>query len=279
MNAKKTPVQEESTAEDQVVDFSGMMKNITPIKASNRKILETAKPSTTPKFSIAPMAEKPHFQPATPNKDATLADYQASTPLKAKHATKTHNTALPAKTAKPIIAAPPASEFSTLFGATTPIDTKNKRALERPKPAPIPRTNPNHTQEPLGVFPSDHALWSDVGEQEFEFLRPSLERDVLRKLRQGEWPVQAALDFHGCTLDLARERFVAFMQQVVQANLRCVRMVHGKGLGSKNGAPIIKPTLRAWLIQQEEVLAFCPAKAENGGHGAALVLLRAKKPT
>lgn len=277
MNAKKTPAQEESTAEDQAVDFLGMMKDITPIKTSNRKVLETAKPSPSPKFSNAPTASQPNSQPATPNNDARLADYQNSTPLKAKHANKAHQSPLPSKKAKPVLLKPEASEFAALFGVTTPIDTKNKLVLERPKPAPIPRENPSYIQEPLGVFPSDYVPWSDTDQQEFEFLRPSLERDILRKLRNGEWPVQAALDFHGCTLDHARERFMAFMQQVVQANLRCVRMVHGKGLGSKNGAPIIKPTLRAWLIQQEEVLAFCPAKSENGGQGAVMVLLRAKK--
>lgn len=277
MTAKKTPVQEESAAEDQAVDFLGMMKDITPIKTSNRKVLETAKPSTTPKFSTAPTTEKSSPKPAAVDNDATLADYRDSTPLKAKHANKIHQPILSTKTIKPAITPPAISEFSALFGATTPIDTKNKRILERPKPAPIPRTNLNQAQEPSGMFPSDHAPWSEGDGQEFEFLRPSLERDVLRKLRHGEWPVQAVLDFHGCTLDIARERFVAFMQQVVQANARCVRMVHGKGLGSKNGAPIIKPTLRAWLIQQEEVLAFCPAKSENGGQGAVMVLLRAKK--
>jgi DNA-nicking Smr family endonuclease len=54
-----------------------------------------------------------------------------------------------------------------------------------------------------------------------------------------------------------------------------VRVVHGKGLGSKNREPVLKGKVRGWLAQREEVLAFCQAPAAQGGSGAMLVLLRA----
>jgi DNA-nicking Smr family endonuclease len=56
--------------------------------------------------------------------------------------------------------------------------------------------------------------------------------------------------------------------------VRCVRIVHGKGLGSRNREPVLKGKLRKWLALRDEVLAFCQAPAAEGGSGAALVLLR-----
>jgi DNA-nicking Smr family endonuclease len=55
-----------------------------------------------------------------------------------------------------------------------------------------------------------------------------------------------------------------------------VRIVHGKGLGSKNREPVLKAKLRAWLTPRDEVLAYCQAPAAEGGSGALLVLLKSR---
>jgi DNA-nicking Smr family endonuclease len=117
----------------------------------------------------------------------------------------------------------------------------------------------------------DSAL--ETGE-EAAFLRDGLSRQVLRKLRRGHWVVQAELDLHGMTRPEAREAVAAFVREAVRRARRCVRIVHGKGLGSKNREPVLKGKVRVWLAQREEVLAFCQAPAPQGGSGAVLVLLR-----
>ena len=98
--------------------------------------------------------------------------------------------------------------------------------------------------------------------------------DVLRRLRRGEWAIQSQVDLHGHRVDEAREALAAFLKQAVKHGRRCVRVVHGKGLGSKGKTPVLKGKVRNWLVQREEVIAFCQARPADGGSGALIVLLR-----
>ena len=99
--------------------------------------------------------------------------------------------------------------------------------------------------------------------------------DVLAKLRRGDWAVQAQLDLHGHRVEAARAETAAFIRHATDHGLRCVRVVHGKGLGSKDKQPVLKSKVRSWLVQKQEVLAFVAARRTEGGNGALLVLLRA----
>ncbi len=112
-------------------------------------------------------------------------------------------------------------------------------------------------------------------EDEASFVQEGVPRQVLRKLRRGHWVVQDDLDLHGLTRAEAREAVAGFLRESVRRARRCVRIVHGKGLGSKNREPVLKAKVRVWLAQREEVLAFCQAPAAQGGSGAVLVLLKA----
>jgi len=58
---------------------------------------------------------------------------------------------------------------------------------------------------------------------------------------------------------------------------KCVRIIHGKGLSSKNNEPVLKQLVRNWLIQRPDVLAFVPAQPAEGGSGAVIVLLKRGK--
>jgi DNA-nicking Smr family endonuclease len=98
--------------------------------------------------------------------------------------------------------------------------------------------------------------------------------DVLRKLRRGEWVIQAEIDLHGLRVDEARAALGKFLRDAIKRGQRCVRVVHGKGLGSKDKQPVLKSKVRAWLIQRVEVIAFCQARGAEGGAGALVVLLR-----
>ncbi len=104
--------------------------------------------------------------------------------------------------------------------------------------------------------------------------REGIGADVVRRLRRGAWVIQDQVDLHGSRRDEARLLVGEFLRDSVKRGLRCVRIVHGKGLGSIDRQPVLKGRVRRWLTQKDEVLAFCQARAQDGGSGAMVVLLR-----
>ncbi|MBT9464713.1 Smr/MutS family protein [Hydrogenophaga sp.] len=106
------------------------------------------------------------------------------------------------------------------------------------------------------------------------FHRPGLGPDVMRKLREGSWSIQRQIDLHGLRTDEAREALGRFIREAHQQGLRCVRVVHGKGLGSPGRMPVLKNRVLRWLVQKNEVMAFVQARPAEGGAGALVVLLR-----
>ena len=111
--------------------------------------------------------------------------------------------------------------------------------------------------------------------EELLYLRTGQSPDVLSKLRRGFWVIQAKIDLHGLISDEARAYVAEFLSDCKKKNIRCVRIVHGKGLGSRNREPVLKHKLRNWLMQKDEVIAYAQAKPEDGGSGAVIVLLKA----
>jgi DNA-nicking Smr family endonuclease len=120
---------------------------------------------------------------------------------------------------------------------------------------------------------ADHESLLDADES-LSYCAPGIGPDVLRKLRRGEWSIQAQVDLHGHRVDEARAALVEFLRGSVKRGLRCVRVVHGKGLGSVGKMPVLKGKVRSWLAQRDEVIAFCQARGADGGAGAVMVLLR-----
>jgi DNA-nicking Smr family endonuclease len=144
----------------------------------------------------------------------------------------------------------------------------------KPRPLPLQRLRDEHealTQSRLSDMTPDSLLDSD---EELSFARNGVSADTLKKLRRGHWSVAAELDLHGLRSDEARETFSEFIRRCHNRDLRCLRVIHGKGLGSVGRTPVLKQKVRAWLMQKEEVLAFCQATAPQGGAGAVLVLLK-----
>ncbi|MDX1374685.1 MAG: Smr/MutS family protein, partial [Burkholderiales bacterium] len=122
-----------------------------------------------------------------------------------------------------------------------------------------------------GPVSLDHLVESG---EELSFLRHGLSREVLRKLRRGHWVIEGDLDLHGMNRAQAAEQLALFLRACSARHMRCVRIVHGKGLGSRNREPVLKHALYKLLPRRDDVLAFCQAPAAHGGSGAMLVLLR-----
>ena len=110
--------------------------------------------------------------------------------------------------------------------------------------------------------------------EELIFVRPGVQRSVLQKLRRGHFSVSAELDLHGMVARVARVEVADFLRYCHHNNIRCARIVHGKGYGSWQKQPVLKNKLNHWLRQRDEVLAFCSARPVDGGTGAIYVLIK-----
>ena len=166
--------------------------------------------------------------------------------------------------------------FRRSIGDVSPLPSTNKAVLKPPSPLPIPRQRIADEQAALAEslsdeFTIDTLLESDAA---LSYARNGVGPDVLRKLRRGHWVIQSQLDLHGLRTDEAREALAEFLRDATKCGWRCVRVIHGKGLGSINKSPVLKNKVRNWLVQKDEVMAFCQAKVSDGGAGALVVLLR-----
>jgi len=106
---------------------------------------------------------------------------------------------------------------------------------------------------------------------------PGLDRRILRRLRRGDYAIQAHLDLHGLVRSEAKEALARFIEQSRWRGLRCVLVVHGRGLHSKDQIPVLKEGVQRWLSRGQvgrSVLAFTTARPHDGGAGAVYVLLR-----
>jgi len=109
---------------------------------------------------------------------------------------------------------------------------------------------------------------------ELYFKRPGIQQKVIKKLKRGQFRVEATADFHGETVDRARQSLRDFLRACHHRNNRCVLIIHGKGHGSSNRKPVLKNRIDTWLRESGDVLAFCSARPEDGGTGAVYVLLK-----
>jgi DNA-nicking Smr family endonuclease len=166
--------------------------------------------------------------------------------------------------------------FSHSVGRVHTLPATGRLHLPPPPAAAEPRQRTRDEQAALKEAISDEFDVESLLETDetLSYRRPDIGPDVLRKLRRGRWTIQAQVDLHGLRRDEARERLSAFLRDVVQRGLRCVRVVHGKGNGSPGKEPVLKAKVRGWLVQKQEVVAFVQARAADGGHGALVVLLR-----
>jgi DNA-nicking Smr family endonuclease len=110
--------------------------------------------------------------------------------------------------------------------------------------------------------------------EELMYRRPHVRPGDLRRLRRGAYSVSEEIDLHGLSAEDARDALARFLLESVERRHRCVRVIHGKGLRSGPGGPVIKRRIGRWLKRRDEVLAYASARPVDGGTGAVYVLLR-----
>jgi DNA-nicking Smr family endonuclease len=165
--------------------------------------------------------------------------------------------------------------FRRALADAKPLRAK-KRALEVIR-KPIPRARFARADEMAAL---QESLAADIDETEshsgesLRFHRPSVGRRTMRKLARGNYSVQAEIDLHGMTAAEAKPRLIEFLETCAREGKLCVRVVHGKGLGSGARGPVLKQKVNRWLRQWDAVLAFVSTRQVHGGTGAIYVLLR-----
>jgi DNA-nicking Smr family endonuclease len=178
-----------------------------------------------------------------------------------------------------IAQADPDIDLGQAFADVAPLPSHNRARIDKARPAPTPAKRLADEADALAAskFGTEPSSWEIGQEQEAQqtFLRPGLGADVLVRLRRGHWSVQGELDLHRLTSDQAHGALADFLFDARLHGLRCVRVIHGKGLSSPNREPVLKSKVRRWLSQWDEVLAYCEAPPHGGGGGAVVVLLKA----
>lgn len=170
-----------------------------------------------------------------------------------------------------------AALFRAAVGEVKPLAEQNRVI---PKPPPRKHFLRSHAQTPeipdtlSNGYPADSSFDSTAGDAPNEFLSNGLSRMALRKMRRGNWPIQGRLDLHGLHSEASRKLLQEFLHEATQDNLRCVLVIHGKGMNSRGGEAVLRKLSRHWLAQHPGVLGYCDAPQKEGGSGAVLVLLR-----
>ena len=181
---------------------------------------------------------------------------------------------------KPFVPPPPDPEDLAAFRAAVadarPLAPHNRVHLGGPLPPPRPLQSLADEQAAL-----QETLHGAIGLQdrleggdEPNYLRHGLATTVLKDLRRGRWVIQDGIDLHGMNRDEARTALAHFLHEALHHGIRCVRVVHGKGLRSPGRQAVLRQLVRGWLMQKNEVLAYCQARPHDGGEGALVVLLR-----
>jgi DNA-nicking Smr family endonuclease len=145
--------------------------------------------------------------------------------------------------------------------ATRPLSTVSVPAPRAAAPKPAPAATP-----PVSDIDDDPSA---------SYVAPGVDRRELRKIRRGEHVPVQRLDLHGMKSAEGIAKVKRFVD-VAQTTCRCVAIVHGRGLGSKDNIAILKPRVRDALRQHTAVLAFADAPPNDGGTGAVYVLLKRK---
>ena len=165
--------------------------------------------------------------------------------------------------------------FRKAMNGARPLDADIRAPDYKPKPTPRARFRRDDERAVL-----KESLEADIDEIEtgageaLRFQRAFVGKRTMRKLSRGNFSVQAEVDLHGMTVPEAKAQLRDFVNDSVYRGFTCVRVVHGKGLGSGNSGPVLKGKVNNWLRRWNEVLAFVSTRQVHGGTGAVYVLLR-----
>jgi DNA-nicking Smr family endonuclease len=165
--------------------------------------------------------------------------------------------------------------FRLQMAGTTPLRSDEKAPVPKPKVRPKARFTREDEREVLreSMQAGIDEIETSSGEH-LRFHRASVGKRTLRKLARGNFSVQNEIDLHGMIIPEAKTVLREFIEDSRLRGYTCVRVIHGKGLGSGERGPVLKRKVNHWLRQWDEILAFASARQVDGGTGAVQILLR-----
>lgn len=164
--------------------------------------------------------------------------------------------------------------FRNAVAGTRRIPPAEAAAGKKPRPKPIPRQTEGDEHAVLAAL-ADALPDLDIETGDtLSWHIPGVQDAVMRKLKRGQYRIDRNLDLHGYTSAAAKIEVTGFLKRARADGLSCVRIVHGKGHGSREGRPVLKRRVANWLQHHGGVLAYVSARPADGGTGAVLVLLR-----
>ncbi len=174
---------------------------------------------------------------------------------------------------------PDTSLFRNAIGPVKRIKT-NRIIHPVAKPRPLPKQRWQDEQQVLeDMFSADfdpEHIEADT-EEALSYARTGVQQSIMRKLRRGQYAIEAELDMHGMTVAIAKPVLAKFLYQAQVSSKRCVKIIHGKGYRSRNQQPVLKTRINHWLRRSDAVVAFNSARQIDGGTGAVYVLLKQKR--
>lgn len=145
----------------------------------------------------------------------------------------------------------------------------------KPQPEAIPaQLHLDEEQAAKEFYAQDYSSAELSLGDEIEYLKPGLQYGLLRKLKRGQYSTGDEIDLHGSTATEAKGLLTEFIKECLKRHISCVRIIHGKGWGSGNKGPVLKPMAAKLLAKHDSVLAYCTARPTDGGTGALYVLLK-----
>lgn len=164
--------------------------------------------------------------------------------------------------------------FRRTVGQVRPVKWSGAE-LRRRRPRPVPAQTIAGEQAVI-----EEMIHGDLDPAELEtgdelvYRAPGLQERQFRKLRRGQFALEGELDLHGMNAENAHEAVAEFLKHARGTGKRCVRIIHGKGRGSRDGRPVLKLNLQRWLRRRRDIMGYCSARPVDGGTGAVYVLLR-----
>lgn len=166
-------------------------------------------------------------------------------------------------------------EFRQAVEGAKPLRHEPRAPDEKPRPKPRARFTKADERAVLAESLEDDIDTIEHGYgAALRFQREHVGRRTMRKLQRGGYSVQAEIDLHGMTLEEAKPALSDFINYSASQGKYCVRIVHGKGIGSGHRGPVLKNAVNRWLRRWDCVLAFVSTRQVDGGTGAVYVLLQ-----
>jgi len=150
---------------------------------------------------------------------------------------------------------------------------KVEKLIEKPKPI-AKKFLEDEKKALLDTLSDDFVLSDNESGEELRYLKAGHSPDILNKLKKGYWVTQKSIDLHGLISEEAKAYIVNFINECKKNKIRCIKIIHGKGLRSYNKEPVLRNKVKNWLVQKDEVIAYIEAPRHDGGSGAVLVLLK-----